>query len=274
MEGYSQGTRVGAMLAAIEFIKAHADDKTRTKDSDRWLAELGLTKDDVKLVDGELDYTDKKIQNAIFRWVDGAILRPNAAVRPAWASDPHYALLFHMKQFTYASHKIFLERIANEAKNGNLNPAMAMVMTYVPAMIAADFLRGIVSNGGKEPWWKRKWGFSDYLMSGVERAGLFGIPQLGLDVVKYGPAELTGPFGEQIARSAGTFAKTYKHDMKLDEIAATKQTDKAKARAQGYDWKTEGGKRVIRDALPAGRIMKDHVYDPIVKEIEKLSEAA
>ena len=124
VEGFSQGTRVGAMVAAISFIKSHANEATRNKHSDRYLAELGLTKADVKLTNGELNFSDRKIQDAIFRWVDGAIMRPNAAIRPSWASDPHYALFFHMKQFTYSMHKVLLERVVNEMRHGNYDPLL------------------------------------------------------------------------------------------------------------------------------------------------------
>ncbi|NIN64214.1 MAG: hypothetical protein GTO63_05845, partial [Anaerolineae bacterium] len=43
----------------------------------------------------ELD-RDARVRNALNRFVDEAILRPNAAQRPIWASDPHWALVFHL----------------------------------------------------------------------------------------------------------------------------------------------------------------------------------
>lgn len=262
VEGFSQGTRVGAMNAAIAFIKHHS--ALPSEHSARWLAELNLKKEDIKLADGELDYSDPKIQQAIFRWVEGAILRPNASMRPSWASDPHFALLFHLKQFTYAMQKVLLERVANEAKHGNLDPAIGMVLTYVPTMIAADFLRGLAANGGQEPPWKRKWGAGDYLVEGVQRAGLLGVPQIALDTVKWGPGELAGPLGEQLSKTGKTFYKDIKKDAYLDEVAGVTGALKDIERATKFNGVEHAVKKTLRDALPINSLTKRYVYDELV----------
>lgn len=198
VEQFSQGVRVGATEAAISFIKFHLDKGNRH--SDRYLAELGLKKGDT------FDIDDPKIRDAIFRWVDGATVRPNAAMRPVWASDPHYALLFHMKQFTYAFHKVILERMINEAKHGNFDPAYVGLAAYVPVMIAADVVRGFVGNGGDEPPWMRRADAGDIVMRGIERAGLLGIPQLGKDMIDWGPVEAAGPAIEHAAETVANLA--------------------------------------------------------------------
>lgn len=264
VEGFSQGTRIGATGAAIDFIKENADPATRNEHSDRWLAELGLTKEDVVLRDGELDYTNKAIQNAIFRWVDGAILRPNAALRPSWASDPHYALLFHLKQFTYSFQKVLLERIKVEMDHGNYDPAFAMALS-IPAIVAADFLRGLAANGGEVPEWKKKWKFEDYIMHGVERSGALGVAQFGVDASKYGPLELAGPVAEHVNKTTKVFNRAYKHDVALDHRAEATGRASDKQKADDYDWKTQGAKKGLREALPAGPVMKHYVYDPLVE---------
>lgn len=262
VEGFSQGTRVGAMTAAIEFLKHHSG--LPSEHSERWLSELGLTQADVKLTNGELDYTNPKIQQAIFRWVEGAILRPNASMRPSWASDPHFALLFHLKQFTYAMQKVLLERVFNEAKHGNMDPGITMVLTYVPTMIAADFLRGLVANGGKEPPWKRNWTFGDYLAEGVQRAGLLGVPQFALDTAKWGPAELAGPVAEQLTKTGKTFYKDIKKDAYLDEVAGFTQAKRDIDRAAQFDGVEHAVKKTLRDALPINSLTKRYVYDEVV----------
>jgi hypothetical protein len=248
VEGFSQGTRVAAMLAAIDFIKRHA---TRPdKHSERWLAELKLKPGDVKLAGGELDYTNPKIQQAIFRWVEGAILRPNAAMRPPWASDPHWALVFHLKQFTYAMQKVLLERVVNELRHGNHDPALAMLFGSVPAIIAADFLRGLVMNGGEEPPWKKDWGFFDYLSNGVQRAGLLGVPQITLDAAHWGVAELSGPAVSQVYRLASTYSTASRQDAALDREAASHPTPGNVERAEKFSALGHTVRRGLRDALP------------------------
>lgn len=262
VEGFSQGTRVGAMMAAINFIKFHGT--KGNEHSERYLSELGLTKADVKVVGDKLDYNDPKIQKAIFRWVEGAILRPNAALRPSWSSDPHFALLFHMKQFTYTFQKVLLERVAHEVKHDNYDPMITMALTYVPAMIAADFLRGILSNGGQEPAWKRKWTVGDYLAEGVQRAGLLGVPQMALDTAKWGPAELGGPLMGQIAHAGHTMKKTHDRDVALDKKAEQTHSAKDQKAADDYNGTEKGLRRVMRDAMPMSEIGKRMVYDEVV----------
>lgn len=198
VEQFSQGVRVGATEAAISFIKFHLDKGNRH--SERYLAELGLKKGD------KFDIDNPKIRDAIFRWVDGATVRPNAALRPVWASDPHYALFFHMKQFTYAFHKVILERMITEAKHGNFDPAYVGLAAYVPVMIAADVVRGFVGNGGDEPPWMRRADAGDIVMRGIERAGLLGIPQLGKDMIDWGPVEAAGPAIEHAAETVANLA--------------------------------------------------------------------
>lgn len=262
VEGFSQGTRVGATLAAISFLKHHKG--LPTEHSERWLAELGLTPKDIKLKGDELDYADPKIQQAIFRWVEGAILRPNASMRPIWASDPHFALVFHLKQFTYAMQKVLLERMAHEIKNGNYDPAITAALTYVPAIIAADFIRGLVANGGEEPPWKRKWSAGDYIAEGVQRSGLLGVPQLGLDVAKWGPAELAGPAGEQVWKVGKNFRKEIERDARLDEVAETTQAPKDIERAASFSGVESAAKKSLRDALPINSLTKRYIYDEVV----------
>ncbi|MCL5460181.1 hypothetical protein M3M33_16205, partial [Loigolactobacillus coryniformis] len=79
--------------------------------STRRLQELGLTASDVKVdANGELVITPK-VKAAINQWVDGAILRPDAADKPVWMNDPHYLLFAHLKQFVYAFQHTTLARV-------------------------------------------------------------------------------------------------------------------------------------------------------------------
>lgn len=178
MEAWNRGMRVGATQAAIKFIKRHMT--TPNKDSERYLTELfGYARPE--LLNGELNYADPLVQQAIMRWVDGAILSPNAAQRPVWASDPHWALFFHMKQFAYSFHKVILKRAWNEAvEHGNAAPIMTLIVGYVPMVIAADAVKAIVLSGGDEPYWMKQ-GVGSTIFHGADRANLLGIPQLGLD---------------------------------------------------------------------------------------------
>lgn len=196
MEGWNRAMRTQATLAAIDFIK-----KLKTEpdqNTERYLKELGLTENDIVLKsDGSLDLSakDKRLQFAIMRWVDGAVLRPNASQRPAWASNPKYALLFHLNQFTYSFHKVILERMYHEAKNGNYDPLMVAAAGYVPVMLAANIIRAYIQGGGEEPdWMKGQDSLFDWVVRAVQGAGLNGVP--GAIAEKF-PTGLAGPTVQQ-----------------------------------------------------------------------------
>jgi hypothetical protein len=195
MEGWNRAMRTQATIAAIDFIK-----KLKTspdKNTDRYLQELGLTADDIVIKeDGTLDFSaeDKRLQSAVMRWVDGAILRPNAAQRPAWASNPKYALLFHLNQFTYSFHKVILERMYNEAKKGNYDPLMVAAAGYVPVMLASNIIRAFIQGGGEEPDWMKGESIIDWIKRAVQGAGLTGVPGAISDKLPYGVA---GPTVQQ-----------------------------------------------------------------------------
>lgn len=211
MEAWNRAMRTQATVAATEFIKENGSNPG--EHSERWLGEMGLTKNDVKLSnDGQLvvnrqgfealgmsrDEATKaaeKMQFAVNQWVDGAMLRPNAALRPSWSSDPRWSLFFYLKQFTYAFHKTFLARVRNEYKHGNAMPMVAM-LPFVPTMIATDVIRGVLQNGGELPQYMKGWSVGDYLMHGVQRAGLLGVGQLGVDELHHG-ADMLGPVVQQ-----------------------------------------------------------------------------
>lgn len=197
MEAWNRGMRIGATKSAALFIARHS--KLPDAHSARWLKELGLTKADITLdANGDL-IADKnllmaakgitkqqaeqeidKIHYAINRWVQGAILTPNAAQRPAWSSDPHYSMFFHLKQFSYSFHQTVLKRAVNEMGHGNLGPMGAFIW-YIPMMIAADLTKGLLQGGGELPAHMKGMNAGDWIVHGAERAGLLGVGQIGVD---------------------------------------------------------------------------------------------
>jgi len=198
MEAFNKAMRVGATQAAISFIKRHYE--APNKHTERYFKELNLDPKDIKIgEDGRLNVESPAVQQAVMRWVDGAQLRPNAAMRPTMASDPHYASFYHLKQFMYAMQAVILKRVQVEIKNGNTDPLMLMFAGYVPMMLAADAAKGLlqVATGGGAPIWEHE-GVAGVVSHGVQRAGLLGVAQMGVDVASYGPLGLGGPTVEQV----------------------------------------------------------------------------
>lgn len=204
MEQFNTSMRVGATEAALKFIQRQVDKPG--PHSERWLSELGLTKDDVQIDGGRVKLFqseglsaqhEAKMRAAVNKWVDGAVLRPNQADKPIWMNDPHFMLVAHLKQFVYAFQHTIIDRVVHEFKEGNYSPAMALA-SYVPIMIASDYMKGFIQGGGEQPAWKRDWGVSDWINSGVERAGLYGVGQFSTDALHGNFGSLTGPTIEQL----------------------------------------------------------------------------
>lgn len=210
MEGLNRSFRVGATEAAMKFVVRHH--AGGTAHSARWMAELGLKAGDIKVMpDGRPALTvaeglsaeqERRVHAALNQWVDGAVLRPDAADKPLWMNDPRWALVSHLKQFVYSFQKVILARVAHEIQQGNCTPLMALA-AYVPVMIAADFAKGALQGGGDQPEWKKGWDMSDYISHGVQRAGLLGVGQFGVDAGEdvsrggIGVGALVGPTIEQ-----------------------------------------------------------------------------
>lgn len=197
MENWNKSMRISAAAAAQQFILRHA--KGVNEHSERFLKELNLTKEDVQThPDGSLILNDN-MREAINLWVDQAILRPNAALRPIYMSDPNWILVSHLKQYTYLFQQTIINRMAGELGHGNYTPALGLI-SYVPVIIMADMLRSILTpNAGDD---HDDWDGADWLMRGVQRAGIYGPGQIALDTgqdMRYGGGlSLLGPSAEQL----------------------------------------------------------------------------
>lgn len=213
MEAWNRGMRVGATKSAAQFLERHKS--LPNEHSARWLQELGLKPRDIILnADGELvthwrermaltgesettaRENNERIHYALNRWVQGAVLTPNAAMRPAWSSDPSYSMFFHLKQFSYAFHQTILKRAVKEMDHGNMAP-MGSFLWYVPVMIATDIVKGLALNGGELPAHMKGMNVGDWMMHGAERTGMLGVGAIGVDA-QHDIASLGGPAVEQV----------------------------------------------------------------------------
>lgn len=214
MEAWNRAMRVGATRSAVRFMERH--NKAPTEHSARWMKDLGFEPGTLPLDSEGRLITDKrvlmsenpdmkmeeaeakiaKVHSAINRWVEGAILSPNAAQRPAWGSDPHFSMFWHLKQFAYSFHETIMKRALNEAKHGNVMP-LGVFAWYIPTMIAADVTKGLMLGAGELPAYMKGYDLGDWMLHGVERSGVLGIGQVAIDGVQ-DPTGLAGPAVEQI----------------------------------------------------------------------------
>lgn len=216
MEGWNKAMRVQATIAGSQFILKHLrtvnDEKVDPKakaESKRYLDEMGLKAEDLKKVETKAvslthrqlhagdpaveviwatnnreellkskeDDTTYRLRRALFKFVDSAVLRPNAAHRPIWGSDPRFALIFHLKQFTHSFQEVIMKRVWHEWKQGNTKPAQ-VALTYIPFMAAADAAKAMLLGKGFDM------SLGQFFGKEVERSGLLGTGQYAVDAVQ------------------------------------------------------------------------------------------
>ncbi len=130
------------------------------------------------------------IHAALNRWVSRAIVSPNAALRPTRASDPHYAMFYQFKSFTYAFQETTMRYAVSEAENGNLD-ASAQLLRGIPIMIVSDMAKAMVMGGGSMPGYMASWTMADWIKHGINRS-LGTTVQMGYEGV-FNPMGLMGP---------------------------------------------------------------------------------
>ena len=213
MTAWDRAMRIGATKAAAGFIEKHAHNVDK-EHSARWLEQLGLSADTVPLdkqgnlitdrhvlaaeKDIPLDEATKqmaKLHYGIARWVERAVLSPNAALRPAWGSDPHCAVLMHLKSFSLAYQTVQMRYAAQEAEAGNNAPALALAAA-VPVMMASDLMKGMLLGGGSLPAWQANMDMGERLAQGIARSGNNGYI-MGL-MPWSDPLQVLGPTVNQI----------------------------------------------------------------------------
>lgn len=249
MEQQTKNMRAGASVAAARFIARQIGDGAG-KHSERWLAELGLTKDDVNLdsngelvvFEGTQEYTSK-MKMALNTWVDGAIVRPDQSKKALWMNDPLWVLVAHMKTYTFAFHDTILKKVLHEADYGNYGPAYALV-SYVPMAMAVMAAKSVIQGGGDVPEWQKDWGFGDYLWNAISKSGMTGTGQFVVD-------ELRGVASHNYLNALGPTASFLEHTVgDINKIGGGAQFINSLIPTSPFDSLTK------LDAVAAGRERK------------------
>jgi hypothetical protein len=212
MSSWNKSMRTAAMVTAERFMLKHAT--APNESSERFLKELGIEPGDVRdLGDGRIAKSadqgltpeqEERVQRAIFKFVDGAVIRPNAAHRPVWGSDPHYNFIFHLKQYAFSFEKTFSDRVKREAEYGNYVPMVAL-MSMVPVMDVVDTAQALLLGGGAVE-------AGGGLLRAISRSGVLGTKNFMLDAAtdpSYGAApgqSFLGPAVNHVIYAGETLA--------------------------------------------------------------------
>jgi hypothetical protein len=199
MEGWTNLMRTLGLISGRSFIKRNAEAAQRgDATAQRYMNELDLgTPEQLAAAvawDGH-STINEEINAALNRYIDEAMIRPDASIRPVWMSDPGYGIFAHLKGFLYGFHETFLRRVGREAKiHQNLLPLLALGIVALPfAAVGYELRRWVTTGGNPRP---RPEGAS-YVVELFERAGLFGAWQLVMDM------EQADEFGKPFALGVG-----------------------------------------------------------------------
>tara|TARA_R100000541_G_C1896310_1_gene83901 strand:+ start:2 stop:5557 length:5556 start_codon:yes stop_codon:yes gene_type:complete len=141
LEMFTRFTRVFATGMGKQFLLDHAKKaKAGEQTSVSYLQELQVTAAEVDAwAEGKASPEVKaKVDEALARFVDESIVRPNSAERPNWANDPRYALIWQLKSFYYAYGKTIVGGALRDAKGGAKNggiTAAAMPLAMMALML-------------------------------------------------------------------------------------------------------------------------------------------
>ena len=205
MDNWNTAMHEAATQNAEGFILRHSGNSSlpTTEHSARFLSELGLKASDVKVdANGHL-VENERIRTAAIRFVNDSMAHPDPFSIPLWMSDPHFALIAHLKRFTFAHTTFVLARAGDQLKAGN-KASMLPLALAVPWMMTADQIKEWVTPGNSK--YRENMGMTERLADGVSRAGLFGPGQFGVDAVKEinhggpGYTGLLGPVAEFASR--------------------------------------------------------------------------
>ena len=201
MEQWTRSMHVASTRLAVEFIAEHA--ASGPEERADHLEDLGLSPKDGPLgPDGLPDVEAPKVRAAVLRFVNEAMAHPDPSTNTLWMNDPRFALVAHLKRFTFAFAYHVNRRIWRHLKAGKYRALLPMALA-VPWAIGASSLRDFVTPGPEA--YKATWGVSDYVASGIERTGLTGRVSLPLDALRnldYGGSgiESIAPSGEMTAK--------------------------------------------------------------------------
>lgn len=286
-EAWTEYTRVTTLHVAKRTLNRWAEDAQKgDKKAQKYLSELNVTVAQVVRWDGEslslaeqAEYEQLKadgirgdrfnelhknmknrraVQDALVRFTEESVVRPNAAHRPAGASDPRYMLLWHLKSFFYSYGKIivlpFLNHMREQIANTQL-PANATMATKIklygkevaiqslPLLMAAVMLGGLAALGweAREAIQYRLFGaeprtdgmdMGEYLMELSSRAGIYGPYELAMNMIGgYGgmderSAMLLGPTADwmhTMVTADSVAARVYRSTPVLNQLPGLKQ---------------------------------------------------
>lgn len=155
-----------------------------------------------------------RLHEAVNKYVDSAITRPDARARPVWGSDPRFMLLYQFKSFIFAYwEKIMKPVLAESGRRFNATNGSRMAKAAAAAAPLAVFVLPTVALSALGLWLRQLlqyevWGdeapakqmeLPEYTYEVIKRGGILGPFELGFSFVennaegRSGVTQLMGP---------------------------------------------------------------------------------
>lgn len=218
MEQWSRSMHIAATANAVNFITRH--DTEVSELGDKLLQELGLERGKIPYKDGQIDHTAAPVRSAILRFVNESMAHPDPGTNTVWMNDPRFALVAHLKRFTFGFSYYVNNRAIANLKDGNIRSLLPLA-AMVPWMVAVDGFKDFINPGDEA--YKNSWTASDYVAKGIERSSLAGRFGLGFDIdhnLAHGGSgiEALSPAAETASKIARGIRKGQGTDAVLDAL--------------------------------------------------------
>ena len=155
----------------------------------RWLTEVGLTEQDLAMFDPKdaMASANPKVRAALRQIVNETIMNPDPGRKPAWMSDPRFALVAHIKSWIFTFNNTVLQRTAREVTKGNVMPLIYLAGFGALNAVMYEMKEWLRYGEEGNPYLNRIGLEKDnpyrFLFLALERGGLFGPTQFAVDTV-------------------------------------------------------------------------------------------
>ena len=230
LDFFTRFTREFGAAMGVEFLITHAANTAKNPRAARYLKELNVTAEQITAWQAQQQegtpYTfngpeGQAVKDAVTRFVESSMLRPNAAERPAWGNDPMWTLVWALKSFLYSFGKVIIGGVKREMMVRSQEGATKfesmgsiammgglMAAAFLPLAMVGLELREIAKAGvagvlpGVEAnaryFRSDRMDYGEYLGELINRAGFYGplaIFSGAFDQVGWGKSGLGSLFG-------------------------------------------------------------------------------
>ena len=211
LEQWTRMTRVIATSFAKDFLIKHATQPNAR--SERYLTELEIDAPTIQAwlnSDQNFDSPEgRRVKLAMLNFTDEAVLRPNAAERPTYMSDPRFMIFGQLKGFFYSFgqkvvgglyREMQSRQAAGESIPSSMTPMILASVALMPlAAVALSIREGIKYEEGEAP--TDEMNVPEYMFEVMTRAGFLGpieIPRAMFQAEQYGQPFWAAPLGPTV----------------------------------------------------------------------------